>query len=196
MTMVPEAAPEPGGANATRSKSRGPGPTQRLVLVGMLAALAYVTSYNPIKLNVEVKSLLVFFAGTWLGISGGLATGGLVALLQGFFDPMGPAGPALTAFLLLAFTGIGLGGGILGRVRAQRWLWINPACGVITALYFDLITCLPGPVLFGMDWRIVFVGQIPFSLVHVTSNMITFGYGIPALLEVVRRLEPRLGAKG
>lgn len=173
-----------------------PGPTQRIVLVGLLAAMAYVTSYNPVKMNVEVKSLLVFFGGLWMGLWGGLATGGLVALLQGFFDPMGPAGIPLTMFLLAAFGGIGLAGGLVGAARVRRRLWTIPLWGIAAALWFDFVTCLPGPLLYAMDWRVIFIGQIPFSLVHVTMNWLTFGYGIPVLFAIVGRLAPRLRPAG
>jgi hypothetical protein len=43
-------------------------------------------------------------------------------------------------------------------------------CGIIGVLIFDIITgVLAGPLIFGMSFEMALLGQIPFTLLHLTS---------------------------
>ncbi len=162
------------------------------VLIGLGVTLGLLLVAVP---NVEGISAVCFFSGALLGA----AAGGLVgAVSMGLFSLLNPLGPAAFPVLGAQVAGmalIGCSGALslrLARSPGGAALLAGVSGGVLTFLY-DVLTNYGFAVTMGR-WRdpLPFIAAgIPFSVMHVVSNVLIFA-GVGAF--VFSRARSRRGA--
>jgi len=170
--------------------------------IGIFSALAIGMNFPLLAIpNIETFSLGLFLAGLFLGLSEGLA----VAIVAGFifilFNPNGPqtillVGLAQEAgFILFAFFGSLLRKILLApHLDKLIAIIIMAGSGLILTLIYDLATNLVFAVLFGPFWPAL-IGGLSFSLIHILSNIVIFGFSALIIRKVWQRVEyimPRL----
>lgn len=164
------------------------------MFVAMGVAAGWLLSAIP---NVELVTAICFMAGFLLGTSGGLLTGVLTEILFAGFHPMGSSlGPVLLAQVIgMAFAGLAgaMAVHLAGSRRSgRRYAVPVVGLGVLTTIFFDLITNLAFPVAAGFSVSQTLVSLtlgIPFAGIHLAANTAVFVF---VVLPLVPRLEKAL----
>jgi uncharacterized membrane protein len=159
--------------------------TTKIALLSILTALCLALQLAPRPPNVEFTSLLTFVVGAVFGSFMGVSFGCFIMFVNGFLSPWGFAGPNMP-FQMVGMGLVGLVGGLYRRYVRDRpnvgsFGEVAVLGGVLTVVY-DFITNF-GVALFPMISGVppafallsVFASGAPFSLVHVFSNIVTFG---------------------
>ncbi|MCP4580654.1 MAG: hypothetical protein GY839_03495 [candidate division Zixibacteria bacterium] len=171
---------------------------RRIAAAGLMAALALALNFPLLGVpNIEIFSLCLFISGMFLRFWGGLT----VPLAAGFvfimFNPNGP--PSLITVALAQMFGfilIGMAGALFGRSilkNKNRYVGITycAAIGVVMTFLYDLLTNMAFGLTIGPFWPTITAG-IAFSLWHIVSNAIIFGFSEPLLVKLWRIAGPRL----
>lgn len=176
-----------------RNEAKSSDRISRLLIAGLLAALAVALNYAMISIpQVKFSNLIIFIAGIYGGIYAGILSGSVFALVYFTFNPYGMPPLPLLAAQVGCMALIGAAGGICGRynIFAGRKLWISAraaAAGFILALIYNLVTTAVGAFLFGA-FKQAFIGGAVFMLVNVGVNVVIFAVLIPVLLPVIDKL--------
>ena len=161
---------------------------RRIAGEAVLAALIVASGRLKIIPNVEWVSVLVLAAGMLLGPWAGIRVAVLGELLYSLTSPYGLAPPLVLLSQTVGMAPAGIAGGLLGQRKCPFWAF--GACGLVTTLWFDLCTNLASaPFVGGIKPALLMA--IPFSAVHVASNVLFFSAVGPAL---GARLWPRPAA--
>jgi len=172
-------------------------PLRGFVLTALFAGVCAAAGYLLMPLpNVEAFTALLFVAGYTLGAGRGIVAAVVASVIYFGFNPQGGGFPPLLAAQASGAVLSPLAGALFRRAtnhraisRAKRGLLLA-ACAVAVTFVFDLLTNLAFPLATGQDLRGVMVflaGGLPFSLVHIISNVAIFILLIPPLLELVKR---------
>jgi uncharacterized membrane protein len=148
--------------------------------------------------NFEPLTLVMFCTGVLLGARDGALIGGLTMLVYSLLNPYGAvhplvmlaqvAGEALTGAAGGAFAWAGLAGrGIVARGGTLA------VCGLALTACFDLITNLATGIVFG-QLKATLIGGIPFSLLHIGTNVAMFAAVGTPLVAVFSRYRERLSS--
>jgi len=160
------------------------------LIVGLGFALAAVP-------NIELVTVLIFFAGALMGFSWGVA----VALLgEGLFSVLNPIGsglvfPPLLIAQLLAMGLVAIAGAIVGRwpgAVTEQWFsrLILGITGSLLTLIYDMLTSAAFPLVSGFNRAetiAAIVGGIAFSVVHIISNGLIFALFVPVFFRIFRQ---------
>jgi uncharacterized membrane protein len=159
--------------------------TTKIALISVLTALCLALQLTPRPPNVEFTSLLTFVVGAVFGSFMGVLFGGFIMFVNGFLSPWGFAGLNMP-FQMAGMGLVGLVGGLYkgyinDRSTFESFMEVAALGGFLTVVY-DFITNF-GVALFTMVNGVppafalltVFASGAPFSLVHVFSNIMTFG---------------------
>jgi len=143
--------------------------------------------------NVEGFTAMLFVGGWVLGLRYGSLSALIAGLLYFGLNPMGMFPPLLVA-QILGSVPVGLAGGVLQKVAFDNWGNRVLLGGVAFSLtvWYDLLTNLAYPLTVGYDSngiRAVLLAGIPFSLIHITVNILIFILVVPYLLKVVKRVQ-------
>lgn len=166
-----------------------------IAFVSVLTALCLGVQLSPRPPNVEFTSLFAFVMGFLFGPVFGVFFGGFVMFVNGFFSSWGFAGLNLP-FQMAGMSLVGLVGGLYGRFSqgyGSAWFFAEAAVlGVFLTVIYDLLTNFGvalSYVILGMPPTLAIVTAlgygVPFSLIHVFSNMAVFGI---AFLPVIKAL--------
>ncbi|MEM4948928.1 MAG: ECF transporter S component [Candidatus Jordarchaeales archaeon] len=171
----------------------------RASLAGFLTAAAVAGTFalSPLP-NVEVITFCAFVAGFLFG----WRIGGMVGALSMFiFSAISPYGSGLSYPFLLAtqvfgMTVAGLVGGLLkGLLRNFRttsfWtMYIFGVSGAAVTLLYDVVTTLGFmyPMIPFSEFPAVFAAGIPFTVVHVASNVVLLGIVAPFVIRSVKAM--------
>lgn len=170
---------------------RGAGKIRRAVLLGLFVGtgvgVGYLLSGIP---NVELVTLVCALAGGALGPRLGMACGALVALIFSLGNPYGMAVPLVLGAQVIGLAVAGGMGGLaapalLAQYRSgnlRRSVLLSLVMGLTAVVIFDVLTNLAAAVAFALDWRVMMVGAVPFSLLHLASNLPLFAVLFPWLL--------------
>jgi energy-coupling factor transport system substrate-specific component len=159
---------------------------QELSLVASLAALATASRVLFAALpNFKPVTFIVLVSGVALGPAPGFMVGATTALVSNVFFGQGP----WTPWQMLAWGGVGLVGGLLGRGRRMPRRWELVAAGAALALAFDWFVELwmafsvhSWPALIALYAR-----GLPFDLAHVAATALFAGlFGVQAVRIVAR----------
>jgi energy-coupling factor transport system substrate-specific component len=168
-------------------------PARVVALVATLAALAALgrIAFAPLP-NVKPTTDIVLISGAALGGAPGFAVGALAALASNVFFGQGP----WTPFQMLAWGGVGAGGGLLGRAAGDRLgrLWLA-AAGALAGFAFgavmNLSTLLTYTDASSGNFAGITVAALPFDVAHAAGNAVfALAFG-PALLHMLRRFRRR-----
>ena len=156
--------------------------------IGVFAALAYAGSFLLLAVpNATLAILLVFYSGFVLGRISGALVGFVSSVLITLFNPYGiPLLPLLGA-QVLAYTAVGLSGGIsrafLPIANSGVYLVVLCLLGLLTALMYQVPVSLVDAWLFGPFWeRLVMSGG--FAIVTIVSNILFFAILFPVLAKL------------
>ncbi len=137
--------------------------------------------------NATLSILLIFFAGYYLGFTGGMLTGMTGALLISLFNPYGLAMLPILVAQVLAYAIIGgLGGLFAGRLSCEHHgsgRLTLALIGLLTALIYQVLVSVADAWLFGPFWaRLVMSGG--FAVVTIVSNILFFVLLFPLLAKL------------
>jgi energy-coupling factor transport system substrate-specific component len=161
---------------------------QELSLVASLAALATASRVLFASLpNVKPVTFVVLVSGVALGPAPGFMVGATSALVSNVFFGQGP----WTPWQMLAWGGVGVVGGLLGRGGRMPRRWELVAAGAALALAFDWFVTLWMYVAFtAHSWPALvalYARGLPFDLAHVAATALFAGlFGVQAVTIVAR----------
>lgn len=166
-----------------------------LARVAVFAALAFGVNAPFLAIpNVETFSLALFLAGLYLGKINGAATATIAGIIFIFFNPNGPQPVLLVGITqLFGFLLFGFAGGVLRPLILQKGNTIRStlvliSAGALLTLWYDLSTNLAFAAIFGPFWPVL-IGGISFSLIHLVSNTVMFGFAGAIVYKIWRRIE-------
>lgn len=152
-------------------------------------AAAYMLTLIP---NVEFFTMLVFLGGLLFGRVIGAVNGFLAAMLYFVFNIYGASPLPLLAIQVGSYGVLGLLGGVL---RAHPLLaslsWRGQAMlgaiGATFVLSYTLLADLVFSIVMGLNYVAWVLQGLPFTVVLVTSNLVTFSLLLPLVLVPVRK---------
>jgi len=165
--------------------------TRQLALFCALAAATVGIQIAPRPPNIEATSLTTFFAGVLFGgVAGGLF-GTLVMFVNGFLSPWGFAGLILP-FQIVGMSIIGVAGGIFRRYgvadSATRTALELAVLGSFLTLIYDIITNTGVALISNVPIVLALIYGVVFSLVHIVSNTLLFGFAFAPLMKAFKAL--------
>ena len=171
---------------------------KKVAAAGLFAALALALNFPLLGIpNIEVFSLILFISGIFLGWWGGIVVPLIAGSIFVFFNPNGP--PTLVTLIIAQLAGfimIGLAGATFGRSvikNKNRVIGITfcAAIGVVVTFIYDALSNLALATAFGPFWPIMTAG-IAFSLWHMVSNGLIFGFSEPIIVKLWQIVGSRL----
>ena len=176
--------------NHIRSRSRA----EMVAFVAILAATGlggnYVLSGAP---NVELSSVMVFLSGFLFGTPVGALVGLVAMTIYQLWNPWGGFIPPIGLAVIFCTTFTGIVGGMAGRNNYlsrnvdKKWLTFSAALfGVITTLFFDLVTNFAFSITINQSYVIILWFGLPFMLLHIISNGILFGLLVPSITPIIQ----------
>jgi len=156
--------------------------------VGVLSALAYVGSFLLLAIpNVTLSIMLVFFAGFYLGVRGGLLVGFIGSILISLLNPYGIVQLPILASQVVSYGLIGALGGVIAPLLAGKETWLYLVwlglLGIVTALIYQLSVSVVDALVFGPFWARLAASGI-FALVTIIGNVIFFVILFPILAKL------------
>ena len=170
--------------------------SRRLSYAALLVAVGLTGVYaDPIP-NFEVLTLVAFASGILLGARDGALVGALSESIYSLLNPYGAAHPLVTlaqvAGLALsgAMGGVAASAGISERAPVSRAFALG-LLGLGLTFVFDLVTNLASGLVYG-QMRAILIGGIPFSLLHIGTNVLLFAVAGTPVVSVFSRYRARL----
>lgn len=176
-------------------ESRLGDPPLLLTRLAMFVALGLVAGVALSGIpNVELVTAICFIAGFMLGPIGGVLAGGLTETLFAGFNPMGSSFGLVLVAQVIGMALAGLAGSLAaflvrGRGKGLWYVSVMVGLGILTTLFFDLITNLAFPVMAGFSVSgllFTLAAGVPFALIHLVSNTLVF---LTIVVPFVPRLE-------
>jgi thiamine transporter ThiT len=171
---------------------------RRIATAGLLAALALAINFPLLGVpNIELFSLCLFIAGTFLGYWGGYVVPLAAGLIFIIFNPNGPPSLVTVAiaqiigFILFGLAGAFFGKSILKNKNRIIGITFCAAVGVVFTFIYDLLTNIAFGLTIGPFWPTI-IGGIAFSLWHIVSNGLIFGIFEPLMVRLWYVAGPRL----
>jgi len=187
--------------------------TRQIALFSVLTAASIGIQLTPSRPpNIETTSLFTFFVGVIFGAVAGGLFGTLVMFVNGFLSPAGVAGLNLP-FQIIGMSIIGVAGGVFKRygvtgqisrvametqsfrkqsfkskiIRVTRQVSrvaVEAAIlGSFLTLTYDIITNIGYALIMNVPIIFALMMGIVFSLIHIVSNTLLFGFVFAPLLK-------------
>ncbi len=161
------------------------------VLTALFAGIAATAGYLLMAVpNVEALTVMLFLSGWALGLKRGITATIIAGLLYFGFNPQGTFPPLLLA-QIMGVCAAPIAGYLLRRCEGKslmdRILLVTVA--VVVTLWYDLLSNLAYPLTAGFDMKgimVTLIGGVPFSLIHISTNIAIFLLVAPLLMNVVR----------
>ena len=172
--------------------------SRRLSYAALMMAAGLTGVYAEPIPNFEVLTLVVFCSGILLGVRDGALVGALSELLYSLLNPYGSAHPLVTLSQVLGIAAAGVAGGVAVRAGLPVLPPTIRAGALVLAsigltAFFDFLTNLAGGIVYG-QLRVMLIGGIPFSLVHIGTNILLFALIGTPLVGVFARYRHRLSS--
>ena len=171
---------------------------RRVAAAGLFSALALAANFPLLGVpNVELFSLCLFIAGIFLHYWGGLVVPVAAGLIFIIFNPNGPptlitvAAAQMLGFIIIGQSGALFGKSILNNKNRVMGITFCAAVGVVVTFVYDALTNAAFGLTVGPFWPVI-VSGIAFSLMHMVSNGIIFGFFEPFLVKLWRFAGPQL----
>jgi len=155
-----------------------PWKVRRITLLSVIAASCIAIQLTPRPPNVEFTSVITFTVGIVFGSVFGATLGALVMLVNGFLSPWGFCGLSML-FQMVGMAIVGFVGGLFKKITNEGTarLCVEAAVlGAFLTFVYDIITNVGFAVAFGIPLIAALITGIVFSLIHVSSNTILFGF--------------------
>lgn len=173
-------------------------PARIVALVAALAALAVVGRLAFAAFpNVKPTTDIVLFAGFALGAVPGFVVGAVTALASNVFLGQGP----WTAWQMVAWGGVGVGGALLARgLRARvpgRWP-LAIACGIAGLAFGAFMDVYQWTLAAQQDlgsYVAISASSLPFNVAHALSNVVFCLVAGPLFLRALDRYRRRLDVR-
>jgi uncharacterized membrane protein len=171
----------------------------KLAKMGMFVALAIVLKLPILSIpNVEFFTFIVFSAGYLFGLIEGAIVGGVSMSLYTTFNPYGLAPLPIAFSQVFSMILIGISGGIAFKsnmvcrnpsgsrtgLKTRPYIAMAMSAIVLTLIY-DLLTNLAVAYTLG-NFMPVMVAAIPFSFIHIASNLAIFVVLTPVLFKLAK----------
>jgi hypothetical protein len=155
-----------------------------IALMGIFTALCLALQLSPRPPNVEFTSFFAFLIGFMFGSLLGVAFGGFVMFVNGFFSPWGFAGLNMP-FQILGMAVVGFAGGFYKKYSrnygSASFLVEVGILGAFLTEVYDLITNFGVAVTYmitSINPTLAVITALaygtPFSIIHVVSNICVF----------------------
>ena len=172
--------------------------SRRLSYAALMVAASLTGVYAEQIPNFEVMTLVVFCSGVLLGVRDGSLIGALAELIYSLLNPYGSAHPLVTLSQVCGVAAAGALGGVAARIDLASRAPFPRAVALASAavgvtVWFDILTNLATGMVYGQV-RAVLIGGIPFSLVHIASNLALFVVLGTPLVGVFSRYRARLSS--
>ncbi|MBA2173832.1 ECF transporter S component [Halobacillus locisalis] len=162
--------------------------TYKMTLIAMLAALAVAgrvaLSQFP---NIQPVTAIIILTGFWLGPSAGI----VMALLTTFVSNMVLGTGVWTIWQIIAWSLIGVGAGVLGKVWKTTPTWILSVYGALSGFFFGMIISLTMRAA-GQPFWAYYLAGLPFDINHAVSNSVFILVLSPVLAKLFQRYENQL----
>jgi energy-coupling factor transport system substrate-specific component len=171
---------------------------RKLALAGVLIALAIALKLPILSVpNVEFFTFVIFSSGYLLGIIGGVVVGIIsMSIYTSVVTPYGLPPLPIAFAQVLSMALIGFAGGLTSRLdklifrhrfssRIVTVILIMGLAGLVLTLIYDVLTNLATALVVGQFWPVM-VAAVPFSLLHIVSNVVIFVVLSPLLLKMAR----------
>ena len=169
----------------------------RYVLTALFAAVGAAGGYLLMAIpNVEVVTLLMFAAGYALGLVHGLVAAVVTAILYFGLNPQGGMFPPMLAAQTAGLCAAPLAGFLFRKLDHRLFkseitrVFALAVTAVVITIWYDLLTNIAFPIFTGMGINALvgfLIAGIPFSILHVVSNVVIFSVvGRPLITTVVR----------
>ncbi len=169
---------------------------KKLALMGILIALAIALKLPILSVpNVEFFTFIVFSSGCLLGMLGGVIVGIIsMSIYTSMITPYGLPPLPIAFAQILSMGLIGFAGGLAFKsnviarnrnscFRSFSTFLIMGISGLALTLIYDLLTNLATAFVIG-QFLPVMVAAIPFSVVHILSNVVIFVVLAPLLFKM------------
>lgn len=184
----------------------------RVALIAIITAMgigcSYAISFIP---NVEILTVTIFTTSFLFGIPIGCCIAAVSSLIYHSFNPWGVAPLPTLIVLTVLYVIIAALGGLMGmlykkysKMDFQYSPWTIYKFAIIGAsltLLFDIISALTiifyvPDQAFNLAFLLTtYIMQIPFTLIHVVSNLILFGFVVPPVVKRINKFMAEGGAK-
>ncbi|MHA1798883.1 MAG: hypothetical protein ACTSVY_10605 [Candidatus Helarchaeota archaeon] len=170
----------------------------RVALISILVAIGIGGSYALLGIpNVEILTFVIFLSGFLYGCRIGTIVGTISEAIFAGFNPYGVAPLVTYLALIIAFAVIGFFGGLMGNntkdLEITSWnIYKFATTGAVLTFFFDIFTALSWVIVTpGMSLYLTLILQVPFTIIHVVSNMLLFGLVMIPVISRVRTFENR-----
>ena len=163
-----------------------------VAITAIMSALALVGNYVLVIVpNVELGSGILFVTSFLFGLEMAVWCVLVVSIIYAFINPWGPFFPAIWFTQLIGWMFLVVAGAIIGRNwRNISWsknqILEIAGIGLITTLFFDLITTAGYAWTFSVPYAIAIMTGLPFIVMHVLSNIMIFPAIVPSLDKSMR----------
>ncbi len=129
--------------------------------------------------NVELFLLTLFAAGRTLGVTRGISASLAASLLYFGLNPQGGLFPPLLVSQMIGAVAAPIAGALWGKLSLKLW-WrrgVAAILGLLTTLWYDIVTNLAYPLTAGFDMTqtvVTLIAGIPFAIIHIGSNTLIF----------------------
>lgn len=157
--------------------------------VGAGFALAYIP-------NIELITAIIFAAGAYLGLKGGIIVGSVAMVIFSGANPLGSGfvNPPLVVAQVISMVLVGGTGGLLRSwIFSTSWTRakigsLGVTGGLLTFIY-DSLTTLSTPFITGFEGENLlayYLSGIGFTILHQLSNIAVFALILPGLFSRIR----------
>ncbi len=162
---------------------------RRVALLGVLGGLCVGVQVVPRPPNVEFTSFVVFLVGFFFGVRFAVFLGSLVMFVNGFVSPWGFAGLVMP-FQVVGMAVVGFAGGVFRRYfkagsnfSRLNYVEVSVLAAFVTLVY-DVVTNFGFAIMFNVDFLVALIMGVWFSIIHVVSNAMLFGFAFPPLIRL------------
>ncbi len=151
---------------------------------GTCVATAYMLTLVP---NVEFFTMLVFMGGLLFGKTRGFLNGLVAATIYFIFNLYGTSPLPLLAVQLCAYSLLGYLGGRCSTHQLRRNIStgsqvVFASIGIAYAFTYTLVSDVLFSIIMTVNFAAWFLQGLPFTIVLVVTNAITFGLVMPLIL--------------
>ena len=164
--------------------------TLKIAAAGLFAALALALNLPLMGIpNIELISVCLFASGLFIGLWGGLTVPLVAGSIFLTFNPNGPPTLITVALaMLIGFVLFGLTGAVFRKMilkNKNRVMGITfcAAIGVVITFIYDVLTNAAFGISVGPFWPTLW-GGLAFSLIHMVSNGLIFGFAEPVMVKL------------
>ncbi len=180
--------------------------TFNIAIIGVFSSLTVVSGLLLAVIpNFELFSLMIFLAGFLFGKKNGLLITAISVIIFAFLNPMGASHVFLFISQMISYSILCLSGIIINTFLNEkeyykpaedlyifRVLILFGGVGFVWTIFSDIFLTLGMYIpLLGIESEIIvpiLLAGIPFTIMHVISNILLFVFLLPALIQVSSKI--------